>query len=182
MPEMLELVEGTTEVRGSAARGRILHKLMEEVLNGLTADTRETLAARAAELVQQLGPVEAASPSAGLHGEEIADSITRTLTRDLVQHFRSSLVPEFSVFGLSHSDGHLDACAGVADAVALNSSGNPDFVFDWKSTVSPTPDDMQKHAAQLRIYLDRLNVEKGALVYMTTGQVVEVTRATAAGA
>ncbi|MGA3314814.1 MAG: UvrD-helicase domain-containing protein [Candidatus Korobacteraceae bacterium] len=182
IPEMLELVEGTTEVRGSAARGRILHKLMEEVLNGLTADTSDALAARAVELVQQLGFVEVASPSAGLHGEEIANSITRTLTQDLVQRFRSSLVPEFSVFGLSHSDEHLDACAGVADAVALNSSGNPDFVFDWKSTVSPTPDDMQKHAAQLRVYLNQLNVEKGALVYMTTGQVVEVTRATAAGA
>jgi len=175
--ETTEIVENKPEIRGSAARGQILHKIMEEVLHGLTAETRVAFAARAAELIKQLGFVEAASASQGLHRDEIADSVGRTLSSKLLQHFRGSLLPEFPVFELREVDGHLDAYAGVIDAVGMDSSGKPEYVFDWKSTVSPSLHDMQKHAAQLRIYLDQLKIENGALIYMTGGDVIEVTRA-----
>ena len=175
--ETLEVVDEEPEIRGSAARGQILHKIMEEVLDGVTPDAREAIVLRAVELIRQLGLVEAVSASEGLHREEIADSIARTLSGDLLQRFRSSLVPEFSVFGYRDASGHIDAYAGVADAVAIDTFGMPEYAFDWKSTVSPSPRDIQKHAAQLQIYLDQLNIDTGALVYMSTGDVIKVARA-----
>ena len=54
-----ESVEETVEqpaamVVGGATRGTLLHKLMEEVLNGETDDGLEALVARASELMAQL--------------------------------------------------------------------------------------------------------------------------------
>ena len=42
-------------VQGGRERGLVIHKLIEEVLNGEVSDTPESLSARAAELIRQLG-------------------------------------------------------------------------------------------------------------------------------
>ncbi len=175
-PEVPEQLAEATEVRGTAARGKILHKIMEELLNGLIEDSKKALVARAAELLRQLSSAEGDLTPEAISCEEVADTVARTLALDLVQRLRNSLLPEIPVYGLKEAAQHLDAHVGVADAVATNETGNAFYVLDWKSTVSPTTEDVQKHSAQLRLYLNLLNVSTGALVYMTTGQVLEVSR------
>jgi hypothetical protein len=61
--------------------------------------------------------------------------------------------------------------AGRADAVAVQ--GNVlHAVLDWKSDVSPSPDDRSHHIAQPKDYVDAIGAPKGAIVYMTLGEVV----------
>ena len=61
--------------------------------------------------------------------------------------------------------------AGRADAVAVQ--GNVlHAVLDWKSDVSPSRDDRSHHIAQLKDYVDAIGARKGAIVYMSLGEVV----------
>jgi hypothetical protein len=61
--------------------------------------------------------------------------------------------------------------AGRADAVAVQ--GNVlHAVLDWKSDVSPSRDDRSHHISQLKDYLDAVGAPKGAVVYMSFGEVV----------
>ena len=75
-----ELVEPIPDVRGSAVRGRVLHKLMEEIFLGETRDDEAGLRTRAAELLRQLGETDHADPSDGPSSQEIASTIVRTLS------------------------------------------------------------------------------------------------------
>ena len=45
-----------TNIRGGQERGRIVHKLLEEVLTGETPETTAELEARATLLIEELGP------------------------------------------------------------------------------------------------------------------------------
>lgn len=175
-PEAPEHLAEPAEARGSVARGKILHKIMEELLNGLIEETEGALMGRAAQLARELGCVGTGSVSGEIDSQEVAATVMRTLSLDIVQRFRDSLMAEVPVYGLKEGDQVLNAQVGVADAVATDETGNAFYVLDWKSTVSPTAEDLQKHSAQLRLYLNLLNVPTGALVYMTTGQVLEVSR------
>lgn len=54
--------------------------------------------------------------------------------------------------------------------------------FDWKSDVSPTPDNHEGYASQLLEYLAVIDAPKGAIVAdMTTGEVRWVHRAALTG-
>ena len=80
-----ESAEDTVEqpdvtVAGSALRGTILHKLMEEVLNGETGDGVDMLAARAMELMAQLSISPSNHPSDGISPDELARTVVRTLS------------------------------------------------------------------------------------------------------
>jgi hypothetical protein len=66
------------------------------------------------------------------------------------------------------------ALAGRADAIALV-DGLASVVLDWKSDIAPTSEDTQAHAAQPRRYMTAVGVERGALVYMTSGVVHWIT-------
>lgn len=126
--------------------------------------------------MEQLGIREAVNPKQGITSEEIASCVGRTLTLPIVQEHRSRIAAESTVFALSEREEQLTATVGIADAVALDTDDRPIFVFDWKSTVNPTPEDIAKHRAQLAEYMDVLGISSGAVVYMTTGQVWPVDR------
>jgi exodeoxyribonuclease-5 len=64
--------------------------------------------------------------------------------------------------------------AGMIDAIAYSSDGKPQVVFDWKSDVVPAAERRQYHAAQVREYLSSTGTPRGVVVYMTTGEVQEV--------
>lgn len=64
--------------------------------------------------------------------------------------------------------------AGIIDAIAYNSDGKPEIVFDWKSDVVPTAERRQHHAAQVHEYLSTTGAARGIVVYMTTGEAQEV--------
>jgi exodeoxyribonuclease-5 len=171
-PSEDEFAEPMPDVRGSAARGRVLHKLMEEILLGETPDDEAGLRTRAAELLRQLGEKDHSGASEGPSSQEIASTIGRTLQLPIVAQYRRALRPEFGVFQLrSAGKNETVGMAGIVDAIAYNLEGAPELVFDWKSDVAPTQDTRQQHAAQVREYLDCTKAARGLVVYMTTGEV-----------
>jgi ATP-dependent exoDNAse (exonuclease V) beta subunit len=170
-----EFAELIADVRGSAARGRVLHKLMEEIFFGETRDDEAGLRTRAAELLRQLGGSDHADPSDGPSSLEIASTILRTLQLPIVTQYRQVLQPEFGVFQLrSAGKNETVGMAGIVDAIAYNLEGAPELVFDWKSDVAPTQDTRKQHAAQVREYLDCTKAARGLVVYMTTGEVYTI--------
>jgi exodeoxyribonuclease-5 len=177
-----ELVGPVPDVRGSAVRGRILHKLMEEILLGDTRDDEAGLRKRAAELLRQLKENDHPNPTEGPSSQEIASTIGRTLQLRVVAQYCQVLQPEFGVFHLRSAErNETVGVAGIVDALAYNLQGAPELVFDWKSDVAPTPDARQHHASQVREYLDCTEATRGFVVYMTTGELREVAKGRFAG-
>jgi exodeoxyribonuclease-5 len=174
-----ELAEPTPDVRGSAVRGRVLHKMMEEILLGETGDDETGIRTRAAELLRQLGEDDHTDSSEGPSSREIASTIGRTLQLPIVAKCRPTLQPELAVFQLRAAvNGNLTATTGIVDAITQGKDGGPEVVIDWKSDVAPAPETRQHHAAQVREYLDCSKAERGLVVYMTTGEVQEVVKRT----
>jgi ATP-dependent exoDNAse (exonuclease V) beta subunit len=177
VPPDEELAEAAPGVRGSAVRGRVLHKLMEEILLGETPDDEPSVRTRAAELLRELGENDHPDPSEGSSSLEIAGTISRTLRLQVVAKYRPRLHPELGVFHLRPAgNDEGTAIAGIVDALAQGTDGRPEVVFDWKSDVAPAPETRQHHAAQVREYLSVTGGERGFVVYMTTGEVKEICR------
>jgi exodeoxyribonuclease-5 len=65
--------------------------------------------------------------------------------------------------------------AGIADAGVLDEAGHVTAIVDWKATPSPTEALRQHHADQVAEYLRLIDCPHGLVIYMTTGEVVEVT-------
>ena len=163
------------EVRGSAARGKVLHKLMEEILTGELPDAQEYLQARASQLLRQLRQDDHSDPLLGPSSAEIASTVTRTLALPLVVQYRQKLQPEFGIFQLITEVSEItSATSGVIDAVGFDCSGNPEVVFDWKTDVSPTSQARERHTEQVRRYLQVVGVSRGFVVYVTSGVLHEV--------
>ena len=175
-----ELAEPSPDVRGSAVRGRVLHKLIEEILTGESPDEEDKLRIRAAELLQQLGEIDHKDPSKGPSSVEVASTVIRTLQLPVVAQYRSALQPEFGVFQLMADEQNTPTgIAGMIDAIACSSDGKPEVVFDWKSDVVPTAETRQHYAAQVQEYLSATGTTRGVVVYMTTGETQEVSGKTA---
>lgn len=166
------LVVGATEedteaepivVGAGALRGTILHKLMEELLTELVGADLTALADRASTLIGQLILANTARPDPS----ELASTALRTFSHKELQPYLARLVPEIPLYG-ARSDTIL--VSARADAIAYE-GGVPVAAFDWKSDVAPTSDDHDSHASQLLEYLELIGASKGAVVYMTTGEV-----------
>ena len=174
---LVEEEVGKPEVLGGPLRGTILHKLMEEVLTAEVADDLNSLEARSAELLAQLGEAPAENPAKGLVPNELAQVVVNTFALPEVSALRDRLRPEFTVF-----EHHMDAAepqneialSGVTDAVALAPDGRIEVVVDWKSDVSPANGLREKYRSQVRDYLDASGATRGLVVYITLGQVDEI--------
>ncbi len=163
------------EVRGSSARGRVVHKIMEEILTGELPNERASLQDRASQLLCQLGEDDHSDQLLGPSSAEIASTVTRTLALSPVAQYHQTLQPEFGVFQLVTEESEISsATSGVIDAVGFDCSGNPEVVFDWKTDVSPTPQVREHHAEQVRRYLQVVGASRGFVVYVTSGAVYEV--------
>jgi exodeoxyribonuclease-5 len=167
-------LEMPAPVRGSRERGLILHKLIEEVLTGETADSADAVAARAVELIRALGRQPIADALLGLSPEELSASVVRTLALPEIAGLRPGLTAELPVYSIREQDAGLVATAGVADAVAVDGEGRPSVVVDWKSDVSPDGRILDHYRAQVRAYLDMTGAGRGLIVLMTSGTVIEV--------
>jgi ATP-dependent exoDNAse (exonuclease V) beta subunit len=161
-------------VRGSRERGLVVHKLLEEVLTGETADHAEALEIRARALLAQLGMPEAARPEDGPHAPELAATTLRALAVPEIAACRSRLVPEMTVFSAQADDDRAIYVGGVADAVAYQPTGAIDLVVDWKTDVTPSAQQIDLYREQLRDYLAATGAPEGFLVFVTTGQLVRV--------
>ncbi|TIS93288.1 MAG: DNA helicase UvrD, partial [Mesorhizobium sp.] len=147
-------------------RGLILHKLMEELLTGeLSPD--DDVALRAERLRDELLTIEPTDevPDPG----ELAATALQTFRLSYVQRLLPFLVPELSVWS-ELDPGNL--LAGRVDAIAIE-GGTVLEALDWKSDR-----DTYLHRAayiqQLQRYLRATSAPRGAIIYMTTGEIVPV--------
>ena len=161
-------------VQGGLKRGLVLHKLIEEVLTGETAETVPAVEDRAEDLILELGRTVQKDAALGLNSAELAGCVVRTLTLPEIAAIRSSLVAELPVYASTAAETGEEAVAGIADAIALDAQGRPRVVVDWKSDVDPSPETVEHYRAQVRAYLDMTGAERGLIVMMTSGRVIEI--------
>ena len=143
-----ESVEETVEqpaaiVVGGATLGTLLHKLMEEVLNGELEDGLEALVARASELMAQLSVAPSDQASDGISPRELAERIVRTLNIPEIAQLRPRLV-----------------------------TGRIEFIIDWKSDVDIDTERLNSYRGQLDAYRRHTGARHAFLVLMTTGKVM----------
>ena len=161
-------------IRGSRERGLVVHKLLEEVLTGETADRAAALEIRARALLAQLGVSEAARPEDGPHAPELAATTLRALKIPEIAACRARLVPEITVFSARADHDSTTYIGGVADAIAYQPIGLIDLVVDWKSDINPGAQQIELYREQLHDYLAATGAPEGLLVFVTTGQIVRV--------
>jgi hypothetical protein len=152
-----------------------VHKLLEEVLSGETANHADALEIRARALLAQLGITEAARPEDGPHAPELAATTLRALAIPEIAECRSRLLPEMTVFSAQADDDRTIYSGGIADAVAYQPKGSVDLVIDWKTDVNPTTQQIDLYREQIRDYLAATGAPEGLLVFVTSGQLVRVT-------
>lgn len=161
-------------VQGGLARGRVLHKLMEEVLTGETADALAALSERAAQLVGELGQCVVEDAAQGLSSAELAATVVATLSLPEIVALRPGLVPEYPVWHCEGMPGRESAEAGIVDAMTFDDGGRPRVVVDWKSDVAPTAGQVAHYRTQVASYLRITGAELGLVVLMTSGTVISV--------
>jgi CRISPR-associated exonuclease Cas4 len=155
-------------VGAGATRGVILHKLMEELLTGELSESDDELAARAGALLLQL-PVGREDGQIPPDPIEMAKTAQRTWRLPEIQVLQPYLVPEIAVWATA-IDGLV---AGRADALAVKDQ-RVEVVIDWKSDVNVTPTTRAGYIEQLQRYLAATGAERGALVFMTLGEIAWV--------
>ena len=164
----------TSAVQGGRERGLILHKLLEEVLNGETPEAPFDLATRAEALICTLGRPVADDPAKGLTPRELAGCVARALALPEIAACRARLVPEVPVYGATSTGAEEQVTIGIADAIAFGTEGTPQVVIDWKSDVDPSPETLRHYCDQVRAYLDVTGAERGLIVALTSGTVTQV--------
>ncbi len=161
--------EADAPIGPGRVRGLLLHKLMEEVLDGEIVADVARFSDRARELLAELiiDSTEAGFlPDAG----EIAATAWRTFELPEIAALRERLRPEWPIYSFSVGGQSQTALAGRADAFAFDGD-RPDIVIDWKSDINPSEAEMRGYASQLGDYLRATGASRGALVYMTIGAV-----------
>ncbi|MDP9412539.1 MAG: UvrD-helicase domain-containing protein [Pseudomonadota bacterium] len=167
--EPAALQEAVTDIAGSARRGILLHKLIEEILSGETSEEPTALASRAGELAAQLDALEP------VDSREIAKTAAKALALPELREWRARLLPEITVLSSTVADDDIERIvSGVADAVAIGDDGRPQLVVDWKSDVSPSPATIEHYKAQVRRYLEATGAVRGLIVLATSGTAIEV--------
>lgn len=165
-----------TPVQGGWTRGLILHKLMEELLTGEIQADEDTVRARAAGLIGQLGLDDEEDAAAGPSSAEMAATVVRTLRLPEVAALRPRLVPEYPVYASDVEGSTVSLTAGIADAVAIDGKGRIDVVVDWKSDVMPGRKQVAMYHQQVREYLRATTAKTGLVVFMSSGRVDRIVR------
>ena len=173
-PGSVELAAPAVEIAGSATRGRILHKLMEEVLTRETKDSVDALKSRAGELLGQLGRKPSADPKFGISPKELATTVVRTLNLPEIAALRARLIPEQTVFGSKSDDKGQALVSGIADAVAYNPDSTVGTIVDWKSDVGPALSTIDLYRKQLGDYRKQTGAQRALLVFVTTGAILTI--------
>ena len=166
--------DAAATIQGGRDRGIVLHKIIEEVLTGETAETMPALAARAEALIGALGRPVVEDPALGLAPAELAGCVVRALSLPEVAALRPGLLPEFPLYASTQTEGHEEVTTGIADAIAFGPDGAPQVVIDWKSDVNLAPETLEHYRAQIRAYLDATGAERGLIVAVTSGIVHSV--------
>ncbi|WP_174513164.1 UvrD-helicase domain-containing protein [Methylocella tundrae] len=171
--ESLEEFQDTRQpIAGSATRGTLLHKLIEEVLNLETADDAPALIARAKELLAQLTIAPSETAKNGISPDEIAATVVRTLNLPEIAEMRPRLVPELVVLASHQGDHREIIVSGITDAVAYDSEGQIEAIIDWKSDVEVDAARLASYRGQIECYRQETGAKRAFLVLMTQGKVM----------
>jgi hypothetical protein len=158
-------------------RGIVLHKLIEELLTGELSDSDATIVElRAAQLLEELSGQEDPHLGERPDPQEMARTVTNTMNFADVVALRRHLMPEIAVYSVLPNGSLL---AGRADALAV-ANGNVIAAFDWKSDIAPSLEERLGYIGQLRNYLHATGAPRGAVVYMSLGEVVWVEHSSSA--
>ena len=150
-------------------RGIVLHKLMEELLTEeLSGSDAEIVELRAEQLLEELFGQEDPHPGERPHPQEMARTAINTMNLADIAALRCHLLPEIAVWSELPNGSLL---AGRADALAVV-DGNVIAAFDWKSDTAPSKEERLGYIGQLSGYLEATGAPRGALVYMSLGEVV----------
>jgi exodeoxyribonuclease-5 len=162
----------SSPVAGSATRGTILHKLMEEVLNRETDDDLDALVTRAKEFMAQLSITPSEKAGDGISPRDVAQTIVRTLNIPEIAELRPRLVPEHTVYGSQVNDHGEIIVSGIADAVAYDTEGRIEVIVDWKSDVDIDAERLNSYRGQLDAYRRHTGASHAFIVMMTTGKLM----------
>ncbi len=171
--ESVPTTNETTVVQGGRERGLVLHKLLEEVLTGETADEADALRGRASDLLGQMEIRDEEDPANGPSSHEMGSVVERTLRLPEIAELRPKLLPEFRVYGGTVDGQNASFTAGIADAVAVE-KGRIEAVIDWKSDINPSVSDLEAYRGQIRDYLRTTGTECGLIVFLTSGRIERV--------
>jgi CRISPR-associated exonuclease Cas4 len=164
--EATDTPEVPTIVGQGVLRGLVLHKLMEEILTGELIESLLDVERRAAVLVDELATAEDEDRHQLPEPAEMSRTVLRTLALPEIARMRPRFVPEYPIY----ADMTNALVTGRADAVAFDDN-RAAVVVDWKSDVDPSAAERQAHIAQMRDYINALAVERGAIVYMSRGEI-----------
>ncbi|MGB4101277.1 MAG: UvrD-helicase domain-containing protein [Alphaproteobacteria bacterium] len=167
-------VEKQESIQGGRERGLVLHKLMEEIINGEVSDDAQALKDRASTLIAQLGLEDHEDASVGTSSSEMASLVQRTLQIPEIAELRDRLQPEYYVYSGAQAERTLTLTAGIADAIACDAQGHIDVVLDWKSDVDPSPAIISQYRTQVGDYLRASGASLGLIVFMTSGRIDRV--------
>jgi ATP-dependent exoDNAse (exonuclease V) beta subunit len=162
------------KIQGGRERGLIMHKLLEEVLTGETAEDATALQNRAIELLAELEVPDSEDPAVGPSSGEIASAVQGALQVPVVAALRPRLLPEFRVYAGMLTEQKMSLTAGIADAVATDHLGRVEAVIDWKSDVDPTAGQIEIYRAQVRDYLAATGAPIGFVVFLTSNRVERI--------
>ncbi len=120
------------------------------------------------QLLTELFGQEDPHPGEGPDPQEMARTAINTMNLADIAALRCHLLPEIAVWSQLPNGSLL---AGRADALAVV-DGNVIAVFDWKSDAAPSKEERLGYIVQLSAYLEATGAPRGALVYMSLGEIV----------
>lgn len=160
-------------VQGSAERGVVMHKLMEEILTGELKENEKDVERRANELIEQISSSKEIDIK-DMNSEIIAREIMQTLALPQISSIRPRLVPEIATYS---STDHRNAEAvtfGVIDAVELGEDNSIKTIVDWKSDRNPSSEIIQMYREQINKYMEMNSASRGMIVFMGSGKVIDI--------
>ena len=166
--EITSMVERPTGA--GPLRGSVIHKLIEEIIVGDLSPADAMLRGRAETLVGQLVSFTPGGEPDAPDSAELSRTVAAALAISDVERLLPYLVPEVAVW---HDVGDGELLAGRADAFVVHDE-QVLGVVDWKSDFAPRPEDKARYVAQISDYVRATGALAGAVVFVTTGEVVWV--------
>ena len=169
-PQIGEVLEVSSQIKGSALRGTLLHKLMEERITGELEEGVDIIRDRARELISQSGEIDQENPAEGISSQELAETVTKTCELEPIQALWQKLVPEYPIHSYRSIEGKVPSIiSGIADAVALGNDGKVTHIIDWKSDTRLSQIQTKYYKQQVSAYMEATGAKEGLIVYMTKG-------------